>query len=144
LLVSILGVVVPVIVVTRLRLRDASVFDEFFAGAVALLEQAKGSAGNLGTDALAEANNTWWSCSAWRDHESMRAYVETDPHASTKRRLDDWCDEATFADWEQDSEALPGWQTAYQHLIADGMSATLTNASAANTTRDFPAPIENG
>ena len=74
----------------------------------------------------------------------MQAYVETEPHASTRLRLDDWCDEATFADWEQDHASLPGWQTACEHLVAEGTSATLTHPSAANATRDFPARVENG
>lgn len=40
----------PVIVVTRLRLKDAAVFDEFFASPVAVVEQAQNSEGNLGAD----------------------------------------------------------------------------------------------
>ena len=135
-----------VIVVTRLRLRDPAVLDEFFAAAVALLEQAQSSDGNLGADALAEANNAWWSCTAWRDRESMRRFVDTDPHRSTEARLDDWCDEATFGDWEQNRAELPDWQTAYRQLVdVDvGVSADLTNASDANATRAFPAPVESG
>jgi heme-degrading monooxygenase HmoA len=132
----------PVIVVTRLRLRDHALLDDFFTAAVALLEQAKNSTGNLGTDVLAEANDTWWSCSAWLDRQAMRSYVSTDPHASTMARLDDWCDEASFGDWEQDRADLPDWQTAYQNLVAGGKSAELAHASAANATRSFPAPVE--
>jgi hypothetical protein len=45
----------PFIVVTRLRLRDSAFFDEFFASAVAVVEQATNSEGNLGADVLAEA-----------------------------------------------------------------------------------------
>jgi hypothetical protein len=41
----------PVIVVTRLRLRDPALLDEFFTDAVAAIEQAMKSEGNLGTDA---------------------------------------------------------------------------------------------
>jgi quinol monooxygenase YgiN len=133
---------VPVIVVTRLRLKDPSLLDEFFNAAVALFEQATSSEGNLGADALAEANNTWWSCSAWRDRASMRSYVDTEPHRTTRARLDDWCDEATFGDWEQDESSLPDWQTAYRRLVDDGVSATLTDASEDNESRAFPAPVE--
>jgi hypothetical protein len=110
--------------------------------AVALLEQAKSSDGNLGADALAEAHNAWWSCTAWRDHASRRLSVDTDPHKVTEGRLDDWCDEATFGDWEQEDARLPDWQTAHQDLVADGVSAALTNASAANESRAFPPPVE--
>lgn len=132
----------PIIVVTRLRLRDPSLLDEFFTHAAAVLEQAIKSEGNLGTDALAEAHDAWWSVTAWDDRPHMQAYVNTDPHLSTEALLDHLCDEATFVDWEQDTPQLPDWQTSWRHLVADGYSADLTNQSEANQTRAFPAPVE--
>ena len=51
----------PVIVVTRLRLKDPALLDEFFTAAVAAIEQAQKSTGNLAPDALADTNNAWWS-----------------------------------------------------------------------------------
>ncbi len=132
----------PVIVVTRLRLRDHSQLDDFFAAAVALVEQAKGSSGIHGTDALAEANDTWWSCTSWDSYDSMRSFVNTDPHKHTMARLDDWCSEASFVDWEQASAELPGWQESYRRIVADGTSAELTYATDANASRNFPPPVE--
>ncbi len=70
----------PVIVVTRLRLRDPALLDEFFTDAVAAIEQAMKSEGNLGADALADANNAWWSVSAWQERRLMQAYVDSQPH----------------------------------------------------------------
>jgi quinol monooxygenase YgiN len=130
----------PIIVVTRLRLKDPALLDEFFAEAVAAIEQAQKSEGNLGADALADANNTWWSVSAWHDRDHMRAFVRSEPHQDISTHLDHFCDEATFVDWEQASPGLPDWHTSWQHLTADGMAAELTRASAANGTRDFPPP----
>ena len=132
----------PVIVVTRLRLRDPALLDEFFTDAVAAIEQAQKSDGNLGADALADANNAWWSVSAWQERRPMQAFVTSEPHQSISARLDHFCDEATFVDWEQDSPDLPDWQTSWHHLIADGEVAELTNPSAANATRAFPPPAE--
>jgi hypothetical protein len=132
---------VAVIVVTRLRLRDPALLDEFFTDAVAAIEQAQKSEGNLGADALADANNAWWSVSSWQDHRLMRAFVGTQPHRSITDRLDHYCDEATFADWEQDSPDLPDWQTSYRHLVADGKVAELTHPSDANQNRAFPPPV---
>jgi hypothetical protein len=132
----------PVIVVTRLRLRDPALLDEFFTDAVAAIEQAMKSEGNLGADALADANNAWWSVTAWQERHLMQAYVDSEPHLGISARLDHFCDEATFVDWEQDSAALPDWRTNWRHLTADGKAATLTHASAANQTRDFPPPVE--
>jgi heme-degrading monooxygenase HmoA len=131
----------PVIVVTRLRLRDPALFDEFFASAVAVTEQATSSDGNLGADVLADANNVFWTLTAWQARSPMQAFVGSEPHLTTMARLDDWCDEATFADWEQSSPDLPDWQTSYGRLIADGQVASLTHASDAHQARAFPAPV---
>ena len=133
----------PVIVVTRLRLKDPALLDEFFTDAVAAIEQATKSEGNLGADALADASNVWWSVSAWHDRGQMQTYVDSEPHRGISARLDHFCDEATFVDWEQGSPALPDWQTSWRHLTADGKAAELTQASAANHTRDFPPPVQS-
>ena len=133
----------PVIVVTRLRLKNAGLLDEFFTAAAGALDQALKSDGNLGADALADANNAWWSVSSWQDRRPMQAFVRTEPHLSTMAKLDHLCDEATFVDWKQASPELPDWQTSYRHLVADGQVATLTHPSAANQTKDFPAPVES-
>jgi hypothetical protein len=132
----------PVIVVTRLRLKDPALLDEFFTAAVAAAEQAQKSDGNLGVDALADAGNAWWSVSAWTGRPPMEAFVDTEPHLGISKRLDHFCDEATFVDWEQDSPDLPDWQTSWRHLTADGKVAELTHPSDANQTRAFPPPVE--
>ena len=131
----------PVIVVTRLRLKDPALFDEFFASAVAVVEQAQNSAGNLGADVLAEANNTYWTRTVWQGRDLMDAFVARDPHLHTMRRIDDWCDEATFVEWEQAGADLPDWQDGHERLVASGQGPSLTQATEAHHTRDFPAPV---
>jgi len=98
----------PVIVVTRLRLRDPALLDEFFTDAVAAIEQAMKSEGNLGADALADANNAWWSVSAWQERHLMQAYIDSQPHLGISARLDHYCDEATSVDWDHASPRLAG------------------------------------
>ena len=131
----------PVIVVTRLRLKDPALFDEFFASAIAVTEQAQSSAGNLGADVLAEANNTYWTRTAWQERVLMNAFVGAEPHRRTMSRISDWCDEATFVDWEQAGADLPDWQDGYRRLVASGQGATLTQATDAHHSRQFPAPV---
>jgi heme-degrading monooxygenase HmoA len=132
----------PVIVITRLRLKDPAFFDEFFAGAVAAVEQAQSTAGNLGADVLADANNTYWTRTAWQERAATDAFVGSEPHLSIMGRLDQWCDEATFVDWEQPSAAdMPDWQVSYEKLVADGQVASLTSPSQAHHTRGFPPPV---
>ena len=130
-----------VIVVTRLRLRDPAFFDEFFASAVAVVEQAQGSAGNLSAEVLADANNTYWTRTAWQGRAEMDSFVGAEPHLTTMGRIDDWCDEATFVDWEEGSVGPLDWQDGYRRIVADGQVATLTHGTGAHNTRDFPAPV---
>ncbi len=106
------------------------------------MEQAKKSDGNLGSDVLADANNAWWTLTAWQERQPMQAFVGTEPHRSTMARLGDWCDEATFVDWEQASADLPDWQTSYRRLVADGQVASLMHPTDSHQTRAFPPPVE--
>jgi hypothetical protein len=73
----------------------------------------------------------------WRARDLTEAFVGTEPHLEISTRLDRYCDEATFVDWEQDSPDLPDWQTRWRHLVADGQVAELSHPSAANQTRPF-------
>ena len=130
-----------VIVVTRLRLKDPAFFEEFFASAVAVVEQAQNSEGNLGADVLAEANNTYWTRTAWEGRDPMNAFVVSAPHLQTMDRIDEWCDEATFVEWEQASTDLPDWQDGYGRLVASGQGPSLTHATQAHESRQFPAPV---
>jgi hypothetical protein len=134
-------VTMAVIVVTRLRIKDPALNDEFFTDAVAALEQAQKSEGNLGVDALGDANDAWWTVTAWAERRLMHSYVRSEPHQSIRANLDRYCDEATFVDWDQDNPDLPDWPTNWRHLVADGQAAELTQPSAAHRTRDFPAPV---
>lgn len=131
----------PIMVVTRLRLRDPKLLDEFFTAAVACLEQSKRAAGSLGGDVFADANDTWWTVSAWNQRASIDEFINAEPHLGTELRMGDWCDEATFVDWEQDSADLPDWQVSYRHLIAEGRSAELSHASPGNDSRAFSPPV---
>jgi quinol monooxygenase YgiN len=130
----------PVIVFTRLKLKDPAHFEEFFAAAVAVAEQAKRSQGNLGADFLADADQTSWTVTAWETWPLMQSFVMAEPHLGTMTRIDDWCDEASFVDWEQENAELPRWQDGYRRLVATGKPTRLSNPTVAHATLDFPRP----
>jgi hypothetical protein len=108
---------------------------------VAVTELGQGSEWNLGADVLAEAESTYWTRTSWGDRSVMDAFVGREPHLTTMSRISDWCDEATFTDWEQESPELPDWEEGYARIVADGQPATLTHGTDAHLTRDFPAPV---
>jgi hypothetical protein len=135
----------PVIVVTRLRLKDPVLLDKFFAVAVAVAatEQAQKSDGNLGVDALADANNAWWSVSSWAGRPPMQAFMDAEPHAGISKCLDHFCDEATFVD----RGARPSGPTRLADQLAPPhrrrQGRPLTHPSDTNQTRAFPPPVEH-
>jgi heme-degrading monooxygenase HmoA len=132
----------PFMVVTRLRLRDTSRRDEFVASAFAVVDQARSSDGHLASDVLAEANETYWTSTAWTDRQAMSHFMTSEPHLSTMSRISEWCDEATFVDWDQSEPHLPDWQSAFGRLVSDGQIAPLDHPSECHETRAFPPPAE--
>jgi len=90
---------------------------------------------------LAEANNTYWTRTAWQERASMDGFVGREPHLSTMNRIDDWCDEAAFVDWEQSTAGPLDWQEGHRRLVADGKATSLTHGTDAHQTRDYPAPV---
>src|ERR1700736_1746658 len=98
---------VSFIVVTRLRLRDPEYRDEFGGSAFPVVDQANNSVGILAAEVLADANETYWSRTAWTDRDAMSRFVTSEPHLATMGHLSEWCDEATFIAWEQSAPDLP-------------------------------------
>jgi heme-degrading monooxygenase HmoA len=131
------------VVVTRLRLRDRKYLDEFVGSAFSVVDQANSSAGILAAEVLADANETYWTRTAWTDRDAMNGFLMSEPHLTTMGHLSEWCDEATFVDWEQSEPDLPDWQTAFRRLVTDGQVASLANPSEHHEARAFPSPIEN-
>jgi hypothetical protein len=70
----------PVLVVTRLRLKDPALLDEFFTAAVAVIEQAQQSAGNLG-----EATFVDWEQASpdLPDWQTSWRHITADGHSAT-------------------------------------------------------------
>ena len=73
--------------------------------------------GNVGADALADANNAWWSVTAWQERRLMQAYVDSEPHLGISARLDHYCDEATFVPGEEAAGAFRSVQAGSARLI---------------------------
>ena len=131
----------PVVVVTRLRLRDPASFDEFFATLWQLSNRPRNRKAiflpmclpKLTTPTGRELHGKTvvpWTPSSVRNRT-----------LSTMSRIRDWCDEATFIDWEQTGEEVPDWHDGYRRLVASGQSATLSHPTEAHHTRDFPEPV---
>ena len=110
----------PIVSVTRLHLRSLRFFPGFLWYTRRSIRQAKSTPGNLGVRVRKTRGLAFWTLSIWRDNQAIRAFVPASPHKEAMQKLPHWCDEAAFADWEQDTADWPSWETAAEKLAATG------------------------
>jgi hypothetical protein len=110
----------PIITVTRLRLRSLRFFPGFLWYTRRSIRQAKRTPGNLGVKLRKTNGLAFWTLSMWQDNQAIRTFVPASPHREAMQKLPHWCDEAAFADWEQQSADWPLWETAAEQLAASG------------------------
>ncbi len=101
-----------IICVTRLHLRSLRFFPGFLWYTRRSIRQPKRTPGNLGARVRKTRGLAFWTLAIWRDNQAIRALVPAAPRREAMQKLPHWCDEAAFADWEQDTADWPSWETA--------------------------------
>jgi heme-degrading monooxygenase HmoA len=120
----------PLVAVTRLRIRSYRFLVPFAWHAWRSSRQAKHAAGNLGVQVRKVDGIAFWTLTVWQDDAAMRAYRNAPPHRSAMPKLLEWCDEAAVAHWHQASAELPGWDTAERRLAESGRVSRVNHPSA--------------
>lgn len=130
----------PLIAVTRLRLRSFRFMPGFVYYAMRSARQAQRSTGNLGIDVVRESKLTFWTATAWVDEDAMRAFLMARPHRAAMARLPEWCNEAAVVHWEQKEATLPNWHEAHRRLVAGGRPSKVYHPSADHAGNRIPPP----
>ncbi len=133
----------PVVSVTRLRVRSWVYLPAFFFRTIQIARQTKKAPGNLAVKVLRDRRNTFWTLTGWASESAVRAFMLAPPHGPTMRKLLQWCDEAALARWTQDTAELPTWLEAHQRLLREGRPSKVNHPSLAHTRHDLPAPAPN-
>ena len=126
--------------ITRLRVRSVRFLPGFAYYALRSTAQARKAAGDLYTQSLRERGMVVWTITIWSDPDAMRAFRNACPHRAVMPKLRHWCDEATYAHWQQDNEAPPTLSQAYEHLRFDGVVSKVDHPSPQHATREFAPP----
>ncbi|OLT26678.1 DUF3291 domain-containing protein [Actinomadura sp. CNU-125] len=110
-----------VVMASRFEVRSPRHVPGFFLASLALLRQARRSPGTHGFTLKAEpTKRTFWTLSAWRDDEALRAYAAAEPHRSTMRRQRAAMRDSTFVFWNVKGADLPvAWDDARRRLAAE-------------------------
>jgi hypothetical protein len=119
----------PLVAVTRLRIRSYRFLVPFAWHAWRSFRQAKHAAGSLGVKTRTAEGLAFWTMTAWQDEAAMHAYRIARPHRDAMPKLLEWCDEAAVAHWNQEFAELPGWETAERRLAESGRLSKVNHPS---------------
>jgi hypothetical protein len=122
--------VVPLISVTRLRLRSLRFLPFFIVRSLGTSRQAQRTDGFVAGWTGNEGVRAFWTATAWRDEAAMRAFRSAEPHLTAMRKLLLWCDEGSYAHWEQDTFDLPDPSAAHRRLMETGRISKVLHPSA--------------
>jgi heme-degrading monooxygenase HmoA len=130
----------PLISVTRLRVRSCTFLPQFLWDTFKSARQVQRSAGFLGGRLLVNAQYVFWTMTAWQDEAAMNAYRTGGAHRQAMPKLLNWCDEAAVVHWTQESPEIPAWQQAQQHMSKQGRLSKVHHPSATQAAQQIPAP----
>ena len=130
----------PLVSITRLRLRSSRYILPFLYYTVRIHQQAKKANGNVGVSLLRERGNVYWTRTLWTTEDAMKAFVLAGPHAKVMRRLLEWCDEAAVVRWVHDTGHEPEWHEAHRRLQHEGRRSKVNHPSAAHQRYEIPEP----
>jgi hypothetical protein len=134
----------PLISVTRLRVRSLRFLPSFAPYAFRSLRRARQAPGFLGGSLTAERRWTFWTVTAWDGEPSMRAFMASGDHASAMARLPDWCDEASVAHWGQADAILPSLVEADQRMRQGGRPSRVKHPSPRHAGLSYAPPRRAG
>jgi hypothetical protein len=134
----------PVISITRLRVRSLLYWPVFLFQSLGIAKQAAGAGGNLAVKLLGDRRRTYWTATSWSSEEAMRAFMLAKPHGPAMRKLLNWCDEAALVHWTQPGPELPSWEEAHRRLLGEGRRSKVNHPSPAHTAFSMVAPDPGG
>ena len=130
----------PLVSITRLRVRSWRYVPVFVIQSLRAARQAKLAAGSLAVSVLRDADRVFWTRTVWRDEAAMRFFMQSGVHRPIMARLPDWCDEAALTHWVQRGEEPPSWPQAYRRLQQEGRRSRVNRPSDAQRRFEIRAP----
>jgi hypothetical protein len=127
--------------VTRLRVRSPRYLPAFAWHNLLSIWQIISTPGFLGGRLMGDVNGAFWTLTLWSDRSATQSYRNSGAHRRAMPKLQDWCDEAAVAHWEQAGSNLPDWTEAHQRMVTDGHLTKLSKPSLAHLKRDIPVPV---
>jgi hypothetical protein len=120
----------PLVSITRLRLRSYRFLPHFMWHSLKTSTQAERSRGFLNGALSAEPLRlVYWTITVWENEGAMRAFRASSDHQRIMPRLADWCDEASVMNWEQADSNLPPLDEVLRRMTSGGRASRLNHPS---------------
>ncbi len=123
---------------TRLHLRSLRFFPAFLWHTLASTRQIKRAPGFLAGRLGSDSSLAFWTVTVWRDQAAMNAYRTSGPHQRAMPKLIGWCDEASIANWTQETPDVPGWTEAHRRMASEGRRSKVRYPSPAHEAFHIP------
>ncbi len=130
----------PFVSLTRLRIRSIFFLPAFALHAQRTNSQVKRAPGFRRGGLLPDRDWTFWTMTAWSTQADMRAYMVSGAHMKAMPKLLHWCDEASVAHWEQESETLPTWEEADHRMRSTGRASKVRHPSPHHADLSYRDP----
>jgi Domain of unknown function (DUF3291) len=134
----------PIVSVTRLRVRLWRYLPGFLIQSVRAAYQATRAPGSLSVSLLRDRDRTFWTRTMWHDAAAMRSFMISGVHGRIMSRLPKWCDEACLAHWAQEDTEPPSWPEAHRRLQQDGRRSRVDHSSEAHRRFAIREPRASG
>jgi hypothetical protein len=130
----------PLISITRLRVRSLRYLPAFLLGSLRSAREAKNATGNLAVSLLSDAHLVFWTRTLWTDERSMRAFMVAPAHRAVMPKFVQWCDEAVVTHWLQETLEPPSWPEVHRRLQQEGRASRVDHPSEAQMRFEIPPP----
>lgn len=115
----------PVLAMTRLKLKSARLLPKFILENETAVKQLKTAKGFICGKTLAEPSLGMWTTTLWDSEENMRAYYISDAHSKLMPKLSHYACEAVTTHISFDEKKLPSWGFVHEQLSSKGRFSTV-------------------
>jgi hypothetical protein len=131
----------PLISVTRIRIRSIWLMPKFIWFSIKSLKQARKSNGIIEARVFNDARLTYWTCSIWESKEQMLGYMKSGAHKKAMPHLQHWCNEARTGHTIIEGSAFPSALEIKNILLEHGRPSKVNQPTEDHLKGIFPDPV---
>jgi hypothetical protein len=130
----------PLVSLTRLRLRSVRYLLPFALQSHRISRQAERTSGFIGGKVYGEPLRlTFWTATLWQNEAAMRGFRGFGAHQIAMPKLANWCDEASVLHWNQPGNDVPEPEIILLRMQRDGRLLSVRYPSPDHAARRIAA-----